>query len=196
MKKYACIIVFMLVAIASTRAQVLKKLQDKASRAVNRSIDNAANKAVDKAVTKPIDKAVDKALDPAPKNKKQSGSKASVDAGSNTPSNTEQDNPQQLESPENPVKSSLRSPADDAKDAPETGPTNAVQIGDPCATKEELATALGKYFTASSQSPANPEFMTIAFRYAHMPAHLRLINNFTKNFEDGTWQKLLAFPGK
>lgn len=149
MKKYVCIIAVMLVAIAWTQAQVLKKLQDKASRAVNRSIDNAANKAVDKAVTKPIDKAVDKALDPGPKNKKQSDSKASADAGSNTPSNTEPDNSQQVESSQTPVKSSLRSPSVDAKYAPEASSANAVQIGDPCATKEELATALGKYFTAA-----------------------------------------------
>lgn len=47
------------------------------------------------------------------------------------------------------------------------------------------------YFS-SGQSPATSEFMAIVFRYVSKPAHLRLINNFTENFDKEAWQNLIA----
>ncbi len=47
------------------------------------------------------------------------------------------------------------------------------------------------YFSAG-QSPATPEFMAVVFRYVSKPTHLRLINNFTENFDKVAWQKLIA----
>lgn len=47
------------------------------------------------------------------------------------------------------------------------------------------------YFSGKP-SPASPEFIVVVFRYVSMPAHLRLINNFTDNFDKEAWCKLLV----
>ena len=60
---------------------------------------------------------------------------------------------------------------------------------------ENGACPLYKYnpacFSATTQSPANPQFITLSFRYASMPVHLRLLDNFTKNFDRSAWGQLL-----
>jgi hypothetical protein len=47
------------------------------------------------------------------------------------------------------------------------------------------------YFKATAQGPAKPQMATIAFRYVTMPASLRVLNNFTKNFDFPELQKML-----
>lgn len=47
------------------------------------------------------------------------------------------------------------------------------------------------YFSGNAQTAANPQFMTVAFRYVSMPVHRRLLNNFTENFDTEAWRKLL-----
>lgn len=60
---------------------------------------------------------------------------------------------------------------------------------------EKGACPLYKYnpacFSATTQSPANPQFITLSFRYVSMPVHLRLLDNFTKNFDRTAWGQLL-----
>ncbi len=48
------------------------------------------------------------------------------------------------------------------------------------------------YFSGNAPSAASPLFLTVAFRYVHKPAHLRLINNFTENFDKEAFRKLIV----
>ncbi|WP_028296955.1 hypothetical protein [Olivibacter sitiensis] len=47
------------------------------------------------------------------------------------------------------------------------------------------------YFSDNVENAAKPQFMTIAFRYVSKPAPLRLIKNFTDNFDQEAWTGLL-----
>lgn len=47
------------------------------------------------------------------------------------------------------------------------------------------------YFKASSQSPAKPQIITVAFRYVAVPSSLRMLNNFTKNFDFDAVRKMM-----
>lgn len=60
---------------------------------------------------------------------------------------------------------------------------------------EKGAGPLYKYnpaYFSGRPSPASPAFMVLVFRYVSMPVHLRLINNFTNNFDKEAWRKLIA----
>lgn len=60
---------------------------------------------------------------------------------------------------------------------------------------EKGGTPLYKYNPAyfpGGRSPASPEFIVVVFRYVTMPVHLRLIHNFTDNFDQEAWRKLIA----
>lgn len=52
------------------------------------------------------------------------------------------------------------------------------------------------YFAATKPNKAEPELLTIAFRYVPMPAHLKLVNNFTQQFDTRAWSALLMPAGK
>lgn len=41
------------------------------------------------------------------------------------------------------------------------------------------------------QNAASPQFITLVFRFVSRPVHLRLVTNFTDNFDRSTWEKLL-----
>lgn len=59
---------------------------------------------------------------------------------------------------------------------------------------EAKATPLYKYnpeYFSASHLAASPQFMAIVFRYVNMPAHLRLVKNFTENFNIEAWKKLI-----
>lgn len=47
-----------------------------------------------------------------------------------------------------------------------------------------------EYFKTMSV-PAKPQFITVAFRYVSMPSSLRILNNFTKNFDFSALKKML-----
>ena len=47
------------------------------------------------------------------------------------------------------------------------------------------------YFKASAQGPAKSQIITVAFRYIAVPSSLRILNNFTKNFDFGVINKML-----
>lgn len=47
------------------------------------------------------------------------------------------------------------------------------------------------YFRADMKTPAKPQLIRIAFRYVHSPFGLRLIGNFTDQFDRAAWQKLV-----
>lgn len=47
------------------------------------------------------------------------------------------------------------------------------------------------YFKRNAQGPAKPQLITVAFRYVSMPAPLRIVKNFTHNFDFILLQKLL-----
>lgn len=47
------------------------------------------------------------------------------------------------------------------------------------------------YFTPNKADAASPQFMTVAFRYVSMPLPLRLLNNFSKNFDFKALQNLV-----
>ncbi|MEI9954852.1 MAG: hypothetical protein WDM90_00710 [Ferruginibacter sp.] len=46
------------------------------------------------------------------------------------------------------------------------------------------------YFKTTAQSAAKPQMMSIAFRYVTIPSSLRILNNFTKNFDFGAVRKM------
>lgn len=48
-----------------------------------------------------------------------------------------------------------------------------------------------EYFKAPAQSPAKPQIIAVAFRYVSMPSSLRMLNNFTKNFDFEALKKLV-----
>lgn len=48
-----------------------------------------------------------------------------------------------------------------------------------------------EYFKTSAKGPASPQLITIAFRYVTMPSSLRMLNNFTKNFDFGAARKMV-----
>ena len=48
-----------------------------------------------------------------------------------------------------------------------------------------------EYFKTSPKGPASPQLITIVFRYVTIPSSLRMLNNFTKNFDFDRLQKLL-----
>ncbi len=60
---------------------------------------------------------------------------------------------------------------------------------------EEKSVPLYQYNPAclpdKTQNAAAPQFITINFRYVPKPVHLRLIDNFTTNFDRDAWEKLL-----
>ncbi len=47
------------------------------------------------------------------------------------------------------------------------------------------------YFSGNVQKPGDPAFIVLSLRYVSKPAHLKLMNNFTKNLNRAAWQKLL-----
>ena len=47
------------------------------------------------------------------------------------------------------------------------------------------------YFKNSAKGPASPQLITVAFRYVTIPSSLRLLNNFTKQFDFAALQKML-----
>jgi len=47
------------------------------------------------------------------------------------------------------------------------------------------------YFKIGTTSPAKPQMITIAFRYVSIPSSLRLLNNFTINFDFATLKKMV-----
>jgi hypothetical protein len=47
------------------------------------------------------------------------------------------------------------------------------------------------YFKTTAQSIAKPQLVSIAFRYVTIPSSLRLLGNFTSNFDFGAVQKLI-----
>ncbi|GAB2829850.1 hypothetical protein [Ferruginibacter profundus] len=49
----------------------------------------------------------------------------------------------------------------------------------------------GYFKTATAQATARPCVVTIAFRYVSMPSSIRMVNNFTKNFELDAVKKML-----
>ncbi|MBX2951911.1 MAG: hypothetical protein KF870_05370 [Leadbetterella sp.] len=60
---------------------------------------------------------------------------------------------------------------------------------------EKGGTPLYKYNPAyfpAGRSAASPEFIVLVFRYVSMPLHLRLIQNFTENFDKEAWRKLIT----
>jgi hypothetical protein len=48
-----------------------------------------------------------------------------------------------------------------------------------------------EYFKATAPGAATPQFISVAFRYITMPSSIRLLNNFTKNFDFGAITKLV-----
>ncbi|MGC4100005.1 hypothetical protein [Ferruginibacter sp.] len=48
-----------------------------------------------------------------------------------------------------------------------------------------------EYFKTITQNPAKPQIITIAFRYITVPSSLRLLNNFTENFDFEAVKKLV-----
>ncbi len=48
-----------------------------------------------------------------------------------------------------------------------------------------------EYCRTTTQGPAKPQMITIAFRYVTMPSSLRLLNNFTNNFSFDAVKKLV-----
>lgn len=48
-----------------------------------------------------------------------------------------------------------------------------------------------EYFKTTAQGPAGPQLVSIAFRYVSMPSSLRMLNNFTKNFDLDGVRKLV-----
>lgn len=47
------------------------------------------------------------------------------------------------------------------------------------------------YFKAEVSSPAKPALISVVFRYVSMPCSLRILNNFTRNFDFETVKKML-----
>lgn len=48
-----------------------------------------------------------------------------------------------------------------------------------------------EYFKNTVQGPAKPQVITVAFRYVSMPLSLRILDNFTKNFDFTALKKIL-----
>lgn len=48
-----------------------------------------------------------------------------------------------------------------------------------------------EYFKNTAQGPAKPQLITVAFRYVSMPLSVRMLNNFTKNFDITALKKML-----
>ena len=47
------------------------------------------------------------------------------------------------------------------------------------------------YFINTAQGPAKPQLITVAFRYVSMPLSLRILDNFTRNFDFEALKKIL-----
>jgi hypothetical protein len=47
------------------------------------------------------------------------------------------------------------------------------------------------YFKTTAQSPAKPQIISIVFRYVTIPSSLRMLNNFTKNFDFNALRKMV-----
>jgi len=48
-----------------------------------------------------------------------------------------------------------------------------------------------EYFKTSAKGSASPQLITVAFRYVTIPSSLRMLNNFSKNFDVKALQKML-----